>query len=129
LKFQNPMPGPVSLALYLCLCACVCMCVCVRVCVCVSPSHFYSFCENFLSIFCEFQIMHPSPTSLHSLISALCPCNLPKIKNTQTTKPPKNKKSLIVEAVVCHSISFCHTSSLANVLCSGFCDTIILDPH
>ena len=83
-----------------------------------------------------------------TLISALHPWNLsPLIKkhtsvhpyihtNNNRSKTKHRKKKLIVEAVVCHSVSTVypsvHTSSLANVHCSeslvwfkisGFCDT------
>jgi len=62
---------------------------------------------NFLFIFCEFHIMHPSPTYLP--VSLYLPSTLttslpPKNKNTQTNKT-KYRKCLVMEASLCHSVS------------------------
>lgn len=91
------------------------------------PKHkhpYIYFLKQLLFILCECHILHPNPTHLPApLKHTLHPCSL----------LPTEKNSLIVEAVVCHSmshsVSFCPHFfackwSLAWYKISGFCSSV-----
>lgn len=77
-----------------------------------------SFLWNILLVLCEFYLMNTNPTQSLSLHTHPLPFQLP---------PCNGEKKLIVEAVVCHSVShsilFCLHFFACNVHCS---DSLIL---
>lgn len=54
-----------------------------------------SFLKNILLILCGIHIMHPEPTHLPILASALCPCDLPlKTKHLKVSKTQNKAKQI-----------------------------------